>query len=760
MRRTKPETDSPMAEAGRGSWCAAAAALTLIATTTASAATFHVTSEELTGPGSLLEAVQRANDTPGPDTIQFAPDLRIDLTSNDRVYREGVVHLTESVTIDGAGSTVFSNPTWVSTAGDINNDDDADNPGTIINTPAMRFLRIGNRGGDNSDIDVTVRNLNCEQLNNFAKGEDDVSLTLENVTVEGNRSIAPTEDAFISGSFENLTIKDSTLSNAVTFAEAVYVGDSLWTFAGGIAGNGNLVMENVTMRNNQSAGAVLWTGGTVTIVSSRFIDAGGIQVLDSAATIVNSAFDFGFDDDVGYSSVVAGPGASIDLIASTVVAGFHGSPPDYNGRPLLAVGGTINLSETAVYGGAFDLLEGDLPGLAYYATQGGAFTADQFSWVSLVDDQSAPDLRALFQNPNLLTEDPGLSRGFLPYPQSITPLVEVDAMPGVLIDVIDGGLFFDGTEITFDVLGNDRVDGNGKRDIGAVQLNLAPHLAVASTGEEEVVGLDWTRPLDPNQPLTGYEICYGTGADPGLSGADTCPGTMIDIPGADTLTATVDNLENGTPHWFYVRGVSPAAGPWSNGVTGTPFGPIDTPDVTATPGDREVRLTWPAPEAGGHPGPLLYSVVYRPVGTDAWVAGPSLLSELTSTIPGLMNGTTYKFGVIATATDGAKSELGIAKATPHADVGIVNRTPTHIEPASPQANRPEYWESRGYGSCTKEEVGDVFGSVWTLDAPAGVLVLKSDDANFVWERPGDGMYGTASAKDISHVIVCVDHPQP
>ncbi len=451
---------------------------------------------------------------------------------------------------------------------------------------------------------------------------------------------------------------------------------------------------------------------------------------------------------------MAGPGASIDLIASTVVAGFHGSAPDYNGRPLLAVGGTINLSETAVYGGAFDLPEGDLPGLAYYATQGGAFTADGDSWVSPVDDQSAQDVRDLFQNKDLLTEDPGLSRDFLPYPQSITPLLGDAAMPGVLIDVIDGGLSFGGTEITLDVLGNDRVDGNGKRDIGAVQLNLAPHLAVALTGDM-VVGLNWTRPLDSIPPLTGYEICYGTGADPDLSGADECPGTMIDIPGADTLTATVDNLANGTPYWFYVRGVN---SPWSNGVTATPLGPIDTPDVTATPRDREVKVSWTEPAAGGHPGPLLYSVVYRPVGTDAWVAGPSFLSALTTTIPELKNGTEYRFGVYATATDGAKSELGSATATPHGDIGTVNRSPDQTLAANNKANKPKYWENLGYGKCMKQEVEDGFGSVWDLGADATALILKSGRVNDVWIDPMAGLYGTASAKDISHAIVCVDQP--
>jgi hypothetical protein len=45
--------------------------------------------------------------------------------------------------------------------------------------------------------------------------------------------------------------------------------------------------------------------------------------------------------------------------------------------------------------------------------------------------------------------------------------------------------------------------------------------------------------------------------------------------------------------------------------------------------------------------------------------------------------------------------------------------------------------------------------VWALDAPASALVLKSARTNDVWVDPAPGMYGTATRKDISHVIVCV-----
>ena len=66
-------------------------------------------------------------------------------------------------------------------------------------------------------------------------------------------------------------------------------------------------MENVTMRDNETAGAINWSGNA-TIVSSRFVDAGGLQHFDGNVTVVNSIFDFGGNSNDGENSVVAGPG--------------------------------------------------------------------------------------------------------------------------------------------------------------------------------------------------------------------------------------------------------------------------------------------------------------------------------------------------------------------------------------------------------------------------------------------------------------------
>ncbi len=269
---------------------------------------------------------------------------------------------------------------------------------------------------------------------------------------------------------------------------------------------------------------------------------------------------------------MAGPGGEIDLIASTVYVGFHGDRPYLEGQPLHAAGGVIRLVESAVYGGATaDTIGAPLEGMAYYASLGGTFAADDFSWVSPVDDQESSTLRELFQNDSLRTEPPGLSQDLAVfYPQSITPIA-----PGELIDVIDDAACddganalrnpIDGTCITVDALGNPRVDGNDKRNIGAVQLTEAPHLSVAGVGDG-TVDLNWTKPRDLGD-LCGYRLTYrekGTTND-----------VTVDILGEDKLSYQVTGLMNGLEYEFEVEGLvgcpnTAPSGFLSNLVTATP----------------------------------------------------------------------------------------------------------------------------------------------------------------------------------------------
>jgi uncharacterized repeat protein (TIGR01451 family) len=154
----------------------------------------------------------------------------------------------------------------------------------------------------------------------------------------------------------------------------------------------------------------------------------------------------------------------------------------------------------------------------------------------------------------------------------------------------------------------------------------------------------------------------------------TDPFTELQVSGPDTLTAQVPGLTNGTRYETEVSAVrtTEGRGPWSNLVTATPYGPIEPPVVTAERSNGDIDLFWTEPPSGGHPGPLYYTVVYRPVGAPDWLAGPGFLSARTTSIPGLPTNTAYEFGVYAVAFDNVAGPLGTTTidAVPEADLAV------------------------------------------------------------------------------------------
>jgi hypothetical protein len=95
--------------------------------------------------------------------------------------------------------------------------------------------------------------------------------------------------------------------------------------------------------------------------------------------------------------------------------------------------------------------------------------------------------------------------------------------------------------------------------------------------------------------------------------------------------------------------------PNSNLVTATPLGEVGVPEPTAQGGDHQITLYWTDPSAGGHPGPLQYWVMFRPVGAAEWIPGPGSLSGRVTVIPDLSSDTSYELAVFAMAADGSTS---------------------------------------------------------------------------------------------------------
>lgn len=76
----------------------------------------------------------------------------------------------------------------------------------------------------------------------------------------------------------------------------------------------------------------------------------------------------------------------------------------------------------------------------------------------------------------------------------------------------------------------------------------------------------------------------------------------------------------------------------------------------------------------------------------------------------------------------------------------VNRSPDKTEAFSPEANQASYWGE----NCVKY---DQFSDPYDLTVEAK-LIIKSATVNDIWYDAQPGLYGTASGKAISHVIVC------
>jgi hypothetical protein len=765
--------------------------------------TFDVTSSSCEGKGSITEAMKRANNNRGIDIINITVD-EIDFRNcppynapalGDDYY---TLEATESVIFEGNGAKVTGSNFWINDQGgsvELQQCHDEYPSGLLSQSPG--FVRVGVQKKDNPDITVTVRDLEFDNLSGLALVERQASLILEGVKViELVSSTRGCDQNIVKArAGANVTATDTRWFENRVHSEAIQGTAFNGVIAGGddAGGAGDLTIEDSEFVGNGNAGLVSWfgqAGSQVNIVSSKFENTGGIAVLgESASNIVNSIWasdtllNLSPDDRTSNSST-----EDMNIIASTFL--FSNVACDaqcqdstnpgggYGIGWLVRLGaGDINFIQSAVEVADPDDKSSEETYVKLLDSSG--FSADADTWIRPTADQNAAALVAVTGQQDLRTEQQAfidiLVNPFASYNQWATPVV-----PGKLIDVIDDAACDDNDQnndganalrnpindtcITEDALGQPRVDVNYARNIGAVQVTAAPHLSVAGVGNE-TVDLDWTKPRDL-AGLCGYQVKIKSADD----------SYTEDVFGADTLSFQATDLINNTEYEFQVEGyvVCPSlANPFgelsgypSNTVTATPLAPIiGTPMVTATPGDGQVALSWNQVDLGGRYFDA-YRIQWRVAGTDE-IIGTDIITDqaVTSiTITGLKNGTEYQFSVAAVASfEGGEPEVGepgAVNATPHGDTDTVNRIPDNkYSPATKEQNKPKYWENLGYGDCTKTEVvDDYYGSVWELLNGASALILKSDLVNDVWINPEPGYYGTASAQDISNVIVCDDNP--
>ena len=173
----------------------------------------------------------------------------------------------------------------------------------------------------------------------------------------------------------------------------------------------------------------------------------------------------------------------------------------------------------------------------------------------------------------------------------------------------------------------------------------APRNLSATPGDAEVT-LTWDPPSeDGGSAIERYELrADGSG---GWIGSGT------------SRRVTVTRLINRRQYTFEVRAVNAAGEGEVETVTATPVRTPSAPrDLSATPGDRQVTLSWDAPSSDGGSDILRYA--YRLGGSGEWT-GAGTAQRVT--VSGLANGQSYDFEVRAVNAQG-EGAVATVTATP------------------------------------------------------------------------------------------------
>lgn len=222
---------------------------------------------------------------------------------------------------------------------------------------------------------------------------------------------------------------------------------------------------------------------------------------------------------------------------------------------------------------------------------------------------------------------------------------------------------------------SDASDDPSRDVVGRIKMAVAappdePSRPEVSSVEARSVVLSWREPNNNGAPITAYHVQGSNGF------RTTCRAT----------TCALEGLDPGSKYSFQVAAENSAGtGPWSdssetvvpNKVPGIMTPPRVDPDPTSR--DKQLRLTWDAPE---NEGDAITSYIIK------WNGGSKTVPPTTSTvISGLENGVSYQFSIYAQNSAGPGSES--AKSDPEIPFG---------KPA--QADKPSVTPSQASWSPT------------------------------------------------------------
>ena len=208
-----------------------------------------------------------------------------------------------------------------------------------------------------------------------------------------------------------------------------------------------------------------------------------------------------------------------------------------------------------------------------------------------------------------------------------------------------------GTEYNFAVRA-ENVKGTGAPATATETPLFAQLTGLTATAGGGQVTLSWTNPV--NDDISDYQLSIDGGTN-----YSTIDDVIIDSE-TKTISHTVTGLTNDTEYTFGVRAVNGAAATVSATPTATneelPHAPTE---LTATPGDGQVALSWV--------GPSNSSITHYQVSSDGGTSFPDIegsnAATTSHTVTGLTNGTEYSLAVRAENVKGTGAPA-TATATP------------------------------------------------------------------------------------------------
>jgi len=274
----------------------------------ARAATFTVTNLNDSGPGSLRQAVLDANASAGADDVVFAPGVTgtISLT-----FASAEIPITDSLFIHGPGAAALK-------------------------------------------VDA---NFHCRIFHVESPAATPIDVTLSGLTLTQGFAAAITIGGAVYSNGENLTIRNSVISDSTAgvFEDASGIGcGGNVGFGGG--GGATLQIADSTLTGGNAAGFGMSSGGNLCMIGGKLIlerstvsggeatNGGGLslQALTEDSTISSSTISGNQGDTTGGGIALTGsPGVTVTIDSSTIsgnTAGLSGTGPG------IGVGGGVYLA--------------------------------------------------------------------------------------------------------------------------------------------------------------------------------------------------------------------------------------------------------------------------------------------------------------------------------------------------------------------------------------------------------------------------------